>query len=258
MPNPFAVVTGASSGIGFELAACAAADGHDLLIVADEPEIEAAAKRLAGPDRIVEPMVADLGSAEGVDALWKEIGARPVDLFFANAGRALGHAFHEQSLEAIYRLVDLNVTQTSILLHRMVIRMRAQGRGRILVTGSIGGYVPGPYDAVYNATKAYLDSLCIAVREEMEGDAPSLTCLMPGPTDTLIFERGGLGEAPIADSDRLADPARVARAGYEAMLAGRAGVVPGILNRLTIMFAGVIPNDWLAKVHARGARPSTD
>ncbi|MEZ5649064.1 MAG: SDR family NAD(P)-dependent oxidoreductase [Burkholderiaceae bacterium] len=258
MADGFAVVTGASSGIGYELAACAAGDGYELLIVADEPEIRAAGSRLAGHGRSVETLVADLASPEGRDALWKKIGARPVDLFFANAGRALGHAFHEQSLEAIYRMVDLNVAQTTILLHRMVIRMNTFGKGRILVTGSIAGYMPGPYDAVYNATKAYLDSLCIAVREELGDAAPSVTCLMPGPTDTLLFDRAGLGDAAIAEDARLGDASTVAQAGYDAMMAGKAGVVPGVTNRLATMFAGIIPNDMLARIHAARARQASD
>lgn len=258
MSSGIAVVTGASTGIGYELAVCAAHDGYDLLVAADEPGLHDAAARLGAMGVSVDALVVDLATDEGRDALWKRIGDLPVDLFFANAGRALGNAFHEQSLTDVYRVIDLNVVQTTILLHRMVIRMKAHGRGRILVTGSIGGFVPGPYDAVYNASKAYLDSLSVALREEIGEGPPSLTCLMPGPTDTPIFERAGMGDAPISDSNRLEDPAVVARSGYEAMLAGRAGVVPGLPSRLVTMFSGVIPKAWLAQVHARYARPSSD
>lgn len=257
MADRLAVVTGASSGIGRILARLAAEDGHDLVICADEERIHEAAEEFGRTGVTVEAHVVDLATREGVDAFWQAIGARQIDLFFANAGRALGHAFHEQDWEKIDRLIDLNIMQTTLLLHRVGKRMHARGRGRILVTGSIGGFVPGPYDAVYNATKAYLDSLCYALQDEWEGSPVTLTCLMPGPVETPIFHReeNDLAQAPIAESDSKADPETVARKGYAAMLKGERGEVPGWGAKLAAMLSGLVPGDISARIHRRGAEP---
>ena len=252
-----AVITGASSGIGYELARFAVEDHYDLLICADEPEIEDAAEKLRRLGGTVQTMQVDLATRDGTNAFWAAIGDRHIDVFCANAGRALGTAFHEQEWEAIRRLIMLNMMQTTTLLHRVGLRMQAQGQGRILVTGSIGGFVAGPYDAVYNATKAYLDSLCYALQDEWKDSSVTLTCLMPGPTNTPIFTRPEnlLADSPIAKSDNLGDVTKTARAGYDAMMAGDKGVVPGVINKLIAMFAGVVPQGILAEMHRRGAKP---
>ena len=253
----YAVVTGASSGIGYELARFAVEDGYDVLICADEPQIDDAAHKLRRLGGTVQTMQVDLATREGIDEFWAAVGDRPVDLFFANAGRALGTAFHEQEWDAIQRLIMLNMVQTTTLLHRFGLAMQRRGAGRILVTGSIGGFVAGPYDAVYNSTKAYLDSLCYALQDEWRDSAVTLTCLMPGPTDTPIFTRPGnlLAESPIAKSDSKDNVTVVARAGYDAMMAGDKGVVPGLTNKLIAMFAGLVPQSILAEMHRRGAKP---
>ena len=253
----FAVVTGASSGIGYELARFAVEDGYDLLICADEPEIDDAAHKLRRLGGTVQTMQVDLATREGTDAFWAAVGDKHIDIFCANAGRALGTAFHEQHWDAVQRLIMLNMVQTTTLLHRVGLRMQTQGQGRILVTGSIGGFVAGPYDAVYNSTKAYLDSLCYALQDEWRDSPVTLTCLMPGPTETPIFTRPEnlLADSPIAKSDSKDDVTVVARAGYDAMLAGEKGIVPGLTNKLIAMFAGIVPQSILAELHRRGAKP---
>jgi uncharacterized protein len=252
-----AVVTGASSGIGYELARRAVEDHYDLVIAADEEEIEVAADKLRRLGASVEAVRADLATRHGVEALWELIAERKVDLFFANAGRALGRAFHEQDWIDIKRLIDLNILQTTSMLHKVGRKMHARGEGRILVTGSIGGFVPGPFNAVYNGTKAYIDSLCYALQDEWKDGPVTLTCLMPGPTDTLIFHREGndLEASPIARSERKDDPVMVARAGYDAMMAGEPGVTPGLQNKLITMLAGIVPDSLLAQIHRMGAKP---
>jgi short-subunit dehydrogenase len=257
MGGRLAIVTGASSGIGRILARLAAEDGHDLIVCADEEAIHEAADALRQTGVSVEAHVVDLATRDGLETFWQAVGAREIDLFFANAGRALGHAFHEQDWARIERLIALNVTQTTLLLHRIGRRMHEQGRGRILVTGSIGGFVPGPYDAVYNATKAYLDSLSYALQDEWEDSPVTLTCLMPGPVDTPIFHReeNRLADAPIAQSERKADAEKVAREGYAALMKGERGRVPGLPSKLATMLAGIVPDTILAEIHKRGARP---
>ncbi len=256
MAAKLAVVTGASTGLGYQLARFAVQDGHDLVICADEDKIHEAADKLRSLGAEVEALVVDLSGRDGVETLFAALAGRDVDLFCANAGRTLGHAFAEQDWADVKRLIDLNILQTTSVLHRMGQRMHARGSGRILVTGSIGGYVPGPYDAVYDATKAYLNSLCYALQDEWSGGPVTLTCLMPGPTDTPIFHReeNELSDAPIADQKKD-DPVEVAERGYKAVMTGQRGAVPGLHNYAITMLTGLVPESVLARIHRMGAEP---
>jgi uncharacterized protein len=244
-----AVVTGASTGIGLELARFAAQDGCDLIVCADEARIEEAARDLRQHGGQVEALQADLSTEEGVLALWHQVGSREVDYLMANAGLTLGHAFVDQEWPRIRELIGLNVMGTTLLLHRALPRMRAQGRGRVLVTGSIAGFVPGSYQAVYNATKAYLDSISFALNDEMMGTGVTVTCLMPGPVDTPIFDRGDMRDSVMGETSLKDSPENTARLGYEAMKAGRAGMTPGLMNKLVTTFAGVLPEPVLARLN---------
>jgi short-subunit dehydrogenase len=250
----FAVVTGASTGIGYELARCALEDGCDVMICAEEAEIDAAAHRLRNGGGDVEPVRADLGTAHGVQALWDAIGGRGIDVLCANAGVGLGDAFLDQDWPAIENMLHVNVTGATALLHRTIRSMRARGSGRILITGSVAGFMPGSHQAVYNATKAYLDTLSWALREEVKDDPVSVTCLMPGPTETEFFDRAGMLDTPVGESAK-ADPAKVARSGWEAMRKGATGATPGLMNKLQTAMAGVIPDKALAKLHRMMAEP---
>ncbi len=150
-----AVVTGASSGIGFELAKLAAADGYDLIIAADETDIHDAAAKLKATGANVLSIVADLSDEEGVEELNAEIAkaGRPVDLLFANAGRGLGHGFLDQDDAEWLRVIDTNIVGTLLLIKKVGLQMRERGEGRILTTGSIAGFMPGTFQAVYNGTR---------------------------------------------------------------------------------------------------------
>lgn len=258
--RPLAVVTGASSGIGLELARCAAQDGCDLVICAQDDAIEEAARELRLLGAAVEAVRADLSTEAGVLLLWERVGAREVDYLCANAGVALGDAFVEEEWARIDAMLKLNVVGTTLLLHRALPRMLTRTQGRILVTGSIAGFVPGAFMAVYNATKAYLDSLSYAVREEIKdfGGDVTITCLMPGLTDTPVFERADMMDTPVGKAGSLvkSDPADVARAGWEAMKAGKAGVTPGLVNKLITTFAGIIPDTILAQLNRLQAEPA--
>jgi short-subunit dehydrogenase len=252
-----AVVTGASSGLGYQFARLAAEDGHDLILCADEERVHEAAGTLDRLGVKIEAVVADLSTKEGFEAFDARIAHRDVDLLFANAGRALGHAFLDQSEEDILRLIELNVTQTTLLVRRVAARMAARGSGRILVTGSIGGLVPGPFDAVYNATKAYLNTLCAGLSDEWRDSPVTLTLLMPGPTDTPIFhrERNRLDDTPIAESERKDDPVDVAEAGYAALIRGDRKCVPGARTKVIAALSNVVPGPMLARIHRWGAEP---
>ncbi|PPQ25905.1 SDR family NAD(P)-dependent oxidoreductase [Rhodopila globiformis] len=254
--SALAVVTGASSGIGLELAKCCARNGFDLLIVADEPEIEQAASTLRHLGVKVDAIEADLSTIEGVDKLYLAIGNRPVEALLANAGRGLGKAYLDQDFAAARKVVDTNIIGTIYLIHRVGRDMRDRRRGRILITGSIAGFMPGAYQAVYNATKAFLDSFSFALRHEVAGDGITVTCLMPGATETDFFERADLTDTRMG-AVRKDDPAMVAEQGFAAMMQGQGDVVTGWHNKLMTAIASVTPSDLLARAHKAMAQPGT-
>ncbi|HEX2730450.1 MAG TPA: SDR family NAD(P)-dependent oxidoreductase [Polyangiaceae bacterium] len=255
--RPLAVVTGASTGIGFELAKCCRDSGYDLVIAADEAEIFVAERKLHSLDGpTVQGVEADLASEAGVEKLYGAIAGRPVAALLANAGRGLGHAFLDQDFAEVRRVIDTNVTGTLALIHRVGRDMRQRGDGRILITGSIAGMMPGTYQAVYNGTKALLDSFSFALRAELKDSGVSVTCLMPGATETEFFERADLMDTRLgAGKKQPAD--EVARAGFEAMLRGDADVVTGWSNKLRAAISNLIPDTALAELHRRRAKPGS-
>jgi short-subunit dehydrogenase len=177
--RPLAVVTGASAGIGYELAKICARNGFDLLIAADRPEIHDAAQEFRTLGGEVEAVEADLATLEGVDRLYQAARGRPVDALLANAGHGLGGAFLDQDFSQARHVIDTNITGTIYLIQKVGRDMRARGAGRILVTGSIAGFIPGAFQAVYNGTKAFIDSFSFAARNELKDTGVTVTCLMP-------------------------------------------------------------------------------
>lgn len=253
-----ALVTGASSGIGFELARLAAKDGYDLIIAADETDIHDAAETLRSEGANVVSVVVDLSDEEGVDELFAEVAksGRQVDLLFANAGRGLGHGFLDQDDAEWLRVIDTNIVGTLLLLKKVGQQMRDRGAGRILITGSIAGFMPGTFQAVYNGTKAFIDSFSFALREELRDTGVTVTCLMPGATETRFFERAGLLDTKIGQ-DEKDNPKDVAKAGYQALMAGEGDVVSGWKNKVQSSLANVTPAETLAKQHRKMAEPGS-
>src|ERR1700710_2017977 len=236
----FAIVTGASTGIGLELAKCCARDGFDLLIAADEEEIDNAAIAIRKLGANVAAVQADLSTTEGVDRLYAAANGRPVDALLANAGRGLGRAFLDQDFRRARLVIDTNVTGTVYLIHKVGNDMRARNMGKILITGSIAGFIPGSFQAVYNGTKAFLDSFSFALREELRDTKVTVTCLMPGATETEFFERAGLMDTAIGTAKKD-DAGEVAKSGYDAMMKGEGDVVTGLKNKITTSVANVTP-----------------
>src|SRR4051812_5097638 len=253
----FSIVTGASSGIGLELAKCCAKDGMDLLIVADEPEIHAVAEELRALGAAgVETIEADLSEEDGGGPLIEATGGRPPEHLIANAGRGLGKGFLDQDWEEARYVVDTNIIGTIYLLHQIAPLMCDAGQGRILITGSIAGFMPGSYQAVYNGTKAFLDSFSYALREELKDTGVTVTCLMPGATETEFFRRADMLDTKVG-TDKKDDPTDVAKDGFKAMMSGEGGVVSGWQNKLEAAAAHVIPSERLAKKHSEMAAPGT-
>jgi uncharacterized protein len=255
-PRPLAIVTGASTGIGYELAKCCAENGFDLLVAADEPEINEAAQAFRQLGVEVEAVEADLATLEGVDRLYAATHGRPIEALLANAGRGLGHAFLDQNFDDVRHVVDTNITGTIYLLQKVGRDMKARGQGRILITGSIAGFMPGTYQAVYNGTKAFLDSFSFALRAELKDTGVTVTCLMPGATETEFFERADMLDTKVGQQEKD-DPADVAKTGFDAMMRGDGDVVSGWMNKLRSAIALVTPSGLLAEQHRKMAAPGS-
>jgi short-subunit dehydrogenase len=253
--RPLAIVTGASSGIGYELAKLCAGNGFDLVVAADTP-IEGAAQEFRALGAQVDALETDLATTEGVDKLYAAVKGRPVDALLANAGHGLGRAFLDQDFEDVRHVIDTNVTGTVYLIQKVGRDMRARGRGRILITGSIAGFMPGSFQAVYNGTKAFIDSFSFALRNELKDTEITVTCLMPGATDTEFFERADMLDTKVGTQEKD-DPAKVARDGFDAMMAGESDVVSGWKNKVQTTVANVTPNEMLAEQHRKMAEPGT-
>jgi short-subunit dehydrogenase len=254
--RPLSVVTGASSGIGYELATLCAENGMDLIIAADRPDIVEAAQAFRQLGVEVQSLQVDLSTTEGVDQLVAAVGGRAVDHLIANAGHGLGHAFLDEDWDAARHVIDTNVVGTIYLLHKLVPAMRERGQGRVLMTGSIAGLMPGSFQAVYNGSKAFIDSFAWALRNELKDTGVSVTCLMPGATDTDFFERADMMDTKIGTSKKM-DPADVARIGYEAMMKGEGDVVAGFKNKVQAAMAAITPETMLAEAHRKMAEPGT-
>ncbi len=254
--TPLAIVTGASSGIGLELARICAEEGQDLLICADEPDIHLVADDLRATGVAVETVQADLSTIDGVERLVAATMGREVDVLMANAGQGRGGAFLEQDFAALRRVIDTNVTGTLYLLQLVTRRMVERGKGRVLITGSIAGFMPGSYNAVYNASKAFVDSFSFALRDEIKDSGVTVTCLMPGATETEFFERAGMEDTKLGQSKKEA-PAKVARVGWDAMMRGDGDIVSGLGNKVQSAIANVTPAGVLAKRHGEAAKPGS-
>jgi short-subunit dehydrogenase len=257
--RPFAVVTGASSGIGFELAKVLAEEGYDLLITAEDEEIAAAHRELNQLTASVECTRLDLSREEGVERLFERIRAssRPVDVLCLNAGIGAGGEFaRETDLRQELRLIDCNVRSTVHLCKLVVRDMVDRGEGRILFTSSIASTMPGSFQAVYNASKSFDQSFALALRNELKDTGVTVTSLMPGPTDTEFFERAGMEDTPIGEGSKD-DPADVARQGIEALMAGKEKVVSaGIKTKAQGAAAKVLPDSVKAQMHRKQAEPA--
>jgi short-subunit dehydrogenase len=256
----FAVITGASSGIGFELAKVFVAEGFDLLITAEDAELTTALDALKGSSASVEAHRVDLASEAGVIELYRHIqnSGRPVDALALNAGVGAGGAFAtETELADELKLIDLNVRSTVHLCKLVLADMVERDQGRILFTSSIASTMPGAFQAVYNASKSFVQSFALAVRNELKDTGVTITALMPGPTDTEFFERADMEDTKVG-SEEKDDPADVARQGYDALMAGKEKVVGGALkNKVQTVAGKVIPDSKKAEMHRQMAEPGS-
>ena len=250
-----AIVTGASSGIGLELAKLAAQDGYDLIVAADTPFVEAG-PALDEYDITVQSIEADLSSKQGVNQLLDLIADRPVDVLVANAGHGLGHGFLDQATDEWMHVLNTNVTGTLLLIQPIVKKMVERGEGKVLITGSIAGHLAGSFQAVYNGSKAFVDSFAAALNEEIKDSGVTVTCLKPGATETEFFHRAELDDTKVGQAKKD-DPADVAKTGWDAMKSGEPAVIYGLKNKMQVAAAGLMSDATTAKLHRAQAEPGS-
>ncbi|HEX8851296.1 MAG TPA: SDR family NAD(P)-dependent oxidoreductase [Gemmatimonadaceae bacterium] len=257
--HQLAVVTGGSSGIGLELAKQFADHGFDLLIVSETEKVFAAADELRRRGAKVDALQSDLATFGGVEALCRRIDSlgRPVDAIAINAGVGVGGPFLDTDLEAELNLIQLNVVSVVHLAKRVVKAMVERGEGRILFTASIAAEMPGPFEAVYAASKAFVLSFAEALRNELKDTGVSITALQPGATETNFFHRAGMDDTKVG-AGKKSDPAEVARDGYEALMAGKDHIVSAMMKEKVQVFTGqVIPEKVKAEQHRKISEPGS-
>ena len=259
-PRPFAVITGGTNGIGFELARLFLADGHDVLIAGeDDAHGDDARQQLAAAGQgEVLLWKGDIGREDRVAALFEAVRAtgRPVDALCVNAGFGLGGPFAETDLARELQMIDVNV-RGAVQLTKLVLKsMRERGAGRILFTSSISATMPDPFEAVYGATKVFLRWFGEALYNELKGTGVTATVLMPSMTETNFFNRAEMMDTR-AGQARKDDPADVAKAGYDALMAGKDKVVPLAKNKVMSAIADLLPDRAAASVHRVLSEPGS-
>jgi len=250
-----AVVTGASSGIGLEIAKLAARDGYDLIVAADTPFVDVT-PALREFEVQVHCVETDLSTQSGVDKLLSFVGNRDIDVLVANAGHGLGHAWIEQSARDWMHVINTNITGTLLLIQPVLRRMIERGDGKVLVTGSIAGHLAGAFQAVYNGSKAFIDSFSAAINEEIKDSGVTVTCLKPGATETEFFHRADLDDTKVGQAKKD-DPADVAKVGWDAMKSGDSTVIYGLKNKVQLAATRMMTDATTAKLHRAQLEPGS-
>lgn len=255
-----ALVTGASSGIGLELARVFAHNGYDLVINSNSERLENATAELQSLGVEVTPVIADQSTYDGVEQLWKAVeqSGRSLDAAAINAGvGAYGDFARESSLDEELRLIDLNVKGTTHLAKRVLAHMMARREGKVLFTSSIAGSIPAPLEAVYGASRAYVLSLGQALRSELKDSGITISVLQPGPTATDFFHRAGMDHTKVGSEGKFDnDPAEVAKQGFQALMDGKDHVFSeSMKTKLEGAMSKVIPASTSAEMHRKQAQP---
>ena len=257
--SKLAVVTGASSGIGYNLAKVFAENGFDLIIASHGDRLEEAEADFKQLGAQVVAIHADLASYDGVDEFWRQVEAvgRPIDAAAINAGVGVGGLFAETDLHQEINLIRLNVEGTMHIAKHVVKKMVAQGSGKILFTASIASEMVAPREAVYAASKAFDLSLAKSLRDELEGTGVSVTALQPGPVDTDFFHRAGMDDTQVGtEGKKESEPYDVAKQGFEALMKGEKHVYAASLKtKIEGAVANLIPDALKSSMHEEMSKP---
>jgi short-subunit dehydrogenase len=258
--RPLAVVTGGSCGIGYELAKIFATNGYDLVICSGSEKIAAAKDQLQSTGAEIHAYRVDLATPTGAETLFQKVEMleRPIDAVAINAGVGVGGDFtRDTEIEREVNLINLNVISTVRLAKLVAKKMVHQGKGKILFTSSIAATMPGPYEAVYAASKAFVQSFALAIRNELSDTGVTVTSLMPGATETNFFHRAGMEDTKVGQGQKD-DPKKVAQQGFDALMAGSDHVVAGSFkNKVEAVIAKVIPDFISADLHRNLSKPQT-
>lgn len=244
----YALITGATSGIGYELAKLFAEDGYNLIIVArDENELRRRAEEFAGANIDVVTISKDLFQPNAPFEIYDEVKSKnlTVDVLVNDAGQGQYGLFVEQDIHRLLDIIQLNVKSLTVLTHLFLKDMVARNEGKILQLASIASETPGPWQAVYHGTKAYVLNFTEGLIRELKDSAVTMTALQPGATDTDFFNKAEMQESKILDS-KLSDPAKVARDGYEALMKGDDKIVSGFKNKAMIAASNIMPETMVA------------
>jgi uncharacterized protein len=259
--NQYALITGATSGIGYELAKLFAKEQYNLVIVArDETELSKTATELSQEFGIqVETVANDLMKREAPFDVYESVKAKgiTIEVLVNNAAQGQYGLFVDTDINRELDIIQLNIGAYTALMKLYLQEMVSRKSGKILNVASVASKLPGPWQAVYHATKAYVLSLTESVRTEVKDTGVIITALMPGPTDTDFFNKADMEESKIVQEGSLADPAQVAQDGFDALMAGDDKVVSGLKNKVQVAASNLIPDEMLAKNMEKQQRPST-
>jgi uncharacterized protein len=256
----YALITGATSGIGYELAKLFAGDGYNLVIVArDENELRQKAQELSTANVDVVAIAKDLFQPEAAFELYDEVKSRnlTVDVLVNDAGQGQYGLFVEQGIHRLLDIIQLNVKSLTVLTHLFLKDMVARNEGKILQLASIASQLPGPWQAVYHATKAYVLSFSEALVQELKDSAVTVTALQPGATDTDFFNKAEMQDSKILDT-KLSDPKKVAKDGYDALMKGDDKIVSGFKNKVMVGLGSVMPESAAAAQMNKMQKPRSE
>jgi short-subunit dehydrogenase len=255
----FALITGATSGIGYELAKLFAADHYHLVIVArDEQELEQAAKELKKQGVDVITLAKDLFQKESARQVYSLLQAKNIDIevLVNDAGQGVYGEFVETDLGRELDIIQLNIASLVGLTKYFLRDMVKRGSGKILNVSSIASKAPGPWQSVYHGTKAFVQSFTEAIRTEVKDKGVTVTALLPGVTDTDFFNKAGMNNSKaVEDKDAMADPAVVAKDGYDALMKGDDMIVSGFKNKVQVAMGAITPDSTLASMMDKKQEP---
>ena len=246
----YALITGATSGIGYELAKLFAKDNYNLIIVSrNQQQLDVTAKELRENGIDVITFAKDLFNRNEVFSLCEDVKLTgiQVDVLVNDAGQGAYGLFQDNDIERELKIIDLNIGALTILTKHFLKEMVARNDGKILNLASIASETPGPWQAVYHGTKAYVLSLTEAIREEVKDTNITVTALLPGATDTDFFNKAGMQNAKIVqDKESLSNPADVAKDGYDALMSGDDKIISGFKNKVMVGMSHITPDTVVA------------